>query len=377
VKEVRVLIAGGGTGGHLFPGIAVAEELLARGGNDVLFVGTAKGIEARVVPAEGYKLELIDVSGLKRTGVGGALRGLWRIPGAFFASLRLLRRHHPDVVVGVGGYASGPVVLAAALTGRPTVVIEQNSIPGITNRVLGKVVRRVFIAFDDARRFFPKGKTVMSGNPIRRAMRDALVSATSSAADTATATPKATTDKPTVFVCGGSQGAHAVNQAAAGAIIKLAQAGTALRVVHQTGAADQAEIERQYREAGVDAAVHDFIRDMAVRYARADVVIGRAGATTLAELTTIGRATILIPFPFAADDHQTANARRLAETGAAVLLPQPEATPDKLAEILRSLLADPAKRATMAEAMKAHGRPRAAADIVDQLVALTSARGAA
>jgi UDP-N-acetylglucosamine--N-acetylmuramyl-(pentapeptide) pyrophosphoryl-undecaprenol N-acetylglucosamine transferase len=360
-----VVIAGGGTGGHLFPGIALAEELKARGGNEVLFVGTARGLEAKVVPREGWPLELIDVAGLKGAGAAGFLRGLLRVPRALFQSLAILRRFRPDLVVGVGGYASGPLVLAAALTGRATAILEQNSVPGVTNRLLGKVVRAVFAAFDESRRFFPSRKLRMEGNPIRKKFLDG-----------AGAGAGAGTGRR-VLVCGGSQGAHAVNERALEAIIALQQNGQAVRVVHQTGAADRDAVEKRYREAGVDAEVVAFIDDMAAAYRAADLIVGRAGATTIAELTAIGRAAIFIPFPFAADDHQTVNARALEGAGAARVIPQEQATAAALAEMIGGLLADDAARAKMAEASRALGRPEAARAIVDQLEALAGKRGAA
>jgi len=376
---MRVVIAGGGTGGHLFPGIALAEELRARGGHDVLFVGTKQGIEARVLPKEGWPLELIDASGIKGAGVRGVLRGLLRVPRAVAQSFRILRRFRPDLVVGVGGYASGPLVFAAALLGKPTAILEQNSIPGVTNRMLGRIVRAVFAAFEESRRFFPSRKIVMAGNPIRAAMREALHAA-SQKDDAASQKDVAASQKDdaasqhkTLLVCGGSQGAHAVNEVVVEAVKLLAAAGSAPRVVHQTGAADRATVEERYREAGVAADVRDFIDDMAGAYRAADLVVGRAGATTLAELSAIGRASLLIPFPFAADDHQTRNARALEEAGAARVFSQRSLDARALADAIAALLADDDARARMAAASRALGRPDAARAIVDQLVRLGGA----
>lgn len=357
---MRIVIAGGGTGGHLFPGLALAEELRARGGNEVLFVGTARGIEARVLPQRGWPLELIDVAGIKGRGWRGLLGGLLRLPRALWQSWRILRRFPAEVVVGVGGYASGPLVLMAVLLRRRTAILEQNSIPGVTNRVLGRLVRWVFITFDESRRWFSAKKIRSLGNPIRDELRRAAAAAPGGAG-----APSSTTR---VLVCGGSQGARAVNRLAADAIVSLAQGGAILHVLHQTGVADRASVEERYRTAGIDANVREFIEDMAGAYRDADVVVGRAGATTLAELTAFGRAAILIPFPYATDNHQRVNADALERVGAARVLDEKGLTAELLARELALLAGDPALRRRMAEASHALGRPQAAAAIADQLL---------
>lgn len=359
---MKLLIAGGGTGGHLYPGIAIAEEVTARGGQ-VLFVGTARGMETKLVPAAGFELQLLDVSGLKRTGVGGMVRGLLRLPKAFFASLTILRRFRPDLVLGVGGYASGPIVFTAALTRRPTAIQEQNSYPGITNRILGRLVRRIFIAFDDARRFFKPEKTVLSGNPVRRRFTEAVPGDAAEALE-----------PPSLLVVGGSQGARAVNDLVVGAAKLLAARGQLPTIVHQTGAADLERVAALYREAGLDGRVEHrpYIDDMPAALRRAALVVGRAGALTLAELGIVGRPAILIPLPTAADDHQTRNAAELERAGAAILMKQAEATPAMLADTVAGLMADGGRRVAMSSAMKGLGRPRAAYEIVDALTALAS-----
>jgi UDP-N-acetylglucosamine--N-acetylmuramyl-(pentapeptide) pyrophosphoryl-undecaprenol N-acetylglucosamine transferase len=362
---MKVIIAGGGTGGHLFPGIAVAEELVARG-HSVRFVGTEKGIEARAVPKAGYALDLIDIAGIKAKGFKGTLSGLWRVPRAMRQSRAILVREKPDVVVGVGGYASGPMVLAAALSRRPTAILEQNSIPGFTNRTLGKFVKVVFGAFKTAESAFAKDKYRLVGNPVRKPVRDALAHAGGGASD-----------GDGVLVVGGSQGAHAVNELVFNAMKLLAVVGQAPRLVHQTGEKDRDEYTRRYAEAGIAADVRAFIDDMGAAYRDARVVLARAGASTLAELTMIGKPAILIPFPFAADDHQTVNARELADAGAARLLVQATTSPTELAESMRALLEDSEARTTMAAASRALGRPRAHVEIADANEALARPQGQA
>ena len=359
---MRLLIAGGGTGGHLYPGMAVAEEVVRRGGQ-VLFVGTARGLEARAVPAAGYALELLEVSGLKRVGLMAVLRGLLRLPNAFFRSLSILRRFRPDAVLGVGGYASGPVVLAAALWGYPTAIQEQNSVPGVTNRILSRLVRVVMVAFDEARRFFPARKTETIGNPVRGKLVTTLAAGS--------ADPNVA---PRILVVGGSQGARAVNDLVLAAVEVLARSGSLPALVHQTGPSDGDRCNERYRAMGVAARieVRPFIDDMATAYHRASLVIARAGALTLAELAIAGRPAILIPLPTATDDHQSKNAARFAAANAAIVLNQRTATGAELAQLLSGLLADSGRRQAMAAAMRSLARPKAAADVVDRLEKLMS-----
>ncbi len=354
---MRLLIAGGGTGGHLFPGVAIAEELRARDpAATVRFVGTERGIEARVLPELGWDLTLIRVSGLKTVGALGAVRGLFKLPRALWQARRVVKEFRPDVVIGVGGYASGPVVLMARLMGRPTAICEQNSIPGVTNKILGKVARTVFLSFDESRRFFAAEKVVMSGNPVRRELARKLLAAG--------AAPRPTADARSVLVVGGSQGAVAVNALAAAALATLAKTRT-LRIVHQTGAADLDATAARYTAAGVTADCRAFIKDMATAYQDADVIIGRAGATTVAELAIAGKPAIFIPYPFAADNHQELNAREMVTAGAALSFRQAELTAAGLAAALAPLLDDDATRVRMGEAMRALARPTAAATVID------------
>jgi UDP-N-acetylglucosamine--N-acetylmuramyl-(pentapeptide) pyrophosphoryl-undecaprenol N-acetylglucosamine transferase len=351
---MRLIIAGGGTGGHLFPGVAIAEELKARDpSSEVLFVGTARGIEARVCPKLGLPLELIDASGLKTVGALGAVKGLFRVPRALWQSRRIIKRFRPDAVIGVGGYASGPVVLAAWLSRRPTAILEQNSIPGLANKILGKFVRRVFLAFDVTRRYFKPRRIEMTGNPIRAQLRERLTAAT-----------VATKDHFHIFCFGGSLGAKAVNALMVDSAAALHKAGKRFTLVHQTGKDDRDPIAARYAAAGVEADVRDFIDDMAAEYARADLIVSRSGATTVAELTAIGRPAILIPYPTAADDHQTVNARELAEAGAALVFPQKDLDAATLATRIQELMEHPDHLERMRSAMKSLGRPDAAGAIV-------------
>lgn len=369
---MRLLIAGGGTGGHLFPGVAIAEELRARApGAAVRFVGTRRGIEARVLPELGWELSLIEVSGLKTVGARGALRGLLRLPRALWQARRIVREFRPDVVLGVGGYASGPVVLMARLAGVPTAICEQNSIPGLTNKILGRIVRAVFVSFDGTRRFFRPARTVMSGNPVRRGLVQKLLEGTGSAPSAQGPTSDAAVH---VLVSGGSLGAVAVNSLAADALIALAREAP-LAIVHQTGDKGLADTIERYRAAGVAAECHAFIKDMAAAYQRADVIVSRAGATTVAELAITGKPAVFIPYPFAADNHQELNARAMADAGAALMFRQAELTADALAGALRPLVTDPARRAEMGAKMKAQARPGAAAAVIDWCESQRPARG--
>ena len=351
---MRMLVAGGGTGGHVFPGIALAEEVVTRHpANDVVFVGTARGLEATVVPKEGFPIELIDVKGLKGKSVLETLRNLVLLPLAFVQSFRILRRWRPDVVVGVGGYASGPVVLTAWLMRIPTAVQEQNAIPGFTNRVLGRFVQACFTAFPEAARHFPRRKVYQLGNPIRRNLMENFMR------------PEARHATPRLLVFGGSQGAHALNMRVIEALPHLADLRDHLRVTHQTGARDREQVERGYQACGFAPDVREFITDMSGAYAGADLVVCRAGAMALAELMVCKKPSILVPFPKAADNHQFHNAMSLVDAGAAVMIEEHELTGEVLAREIRALLGAPDRRDRMARAAGRLGSPQAAKEIAD------------
>lgn len=357
----RVIMAGGGTGGHLFPGIAVVEELRRRAPDvEVTFVGTERGIEARVLPERGERLELLEVRPLKGRTAPELMRSMMMIPGALSRASGLLTELRPDVVIGVGGYAAGPMLLAAATRGVPTAILEQNAHVGLTNRLLAPLAGRAYVAFEDAARQIGERKARLVGNPVRRAFVDA--------ARKALIDPDGFEARASrVLVLGGSQGAKALNETVPEALARLDLASLGVRVLHQTGAAMRDAVEARYRELGVDAEVVSFIDDMARAYSSASLVIARAGATTLAEVCAIGRPSILVPYPYAADDHQARNAEALERGGAAVSLRESALTPTVLAAEARRLLEDPAARAKMADAARSHGRPDAAAAIVDDL----------
>jgi len=365
---MRMLIAGGGTGGHLFPGLALAEEVKTRHPrNDVLFVGTARGLETRIIPKNGFPLELIEVEPLKRRGTVGTLRGVFRLPRSVWQSRRILRKFDPDVVVGVGGYASGPVVMTAWLMRIPTAVQEQNALPGFTNRALGHFVRACFIAFEEARAAFPASRTYLLGNPIRRAFLDNYLHS-----------KEPSGERLSILVTGGSQGAHVLNLRVAEAVELLAPAlGARLRIVHQTGEKDFPEIAKRYeavRGSGIEAQATPFIDDMASAYAQADLLVCRAGATTIAELTVCKKPAILVPFPYATDDHQTVNAHSMVRNGAAILIQEKDLTGAKLADELRAVEGDRERLRKMARESALLGRPEAAREIAEVCVSLCSRR---
>lgn len=360
---MRVLVAGGGTGGHVFPGIAIAEEVVTRHpANDVVFVGTARGLEATVVPQAGYPMEIVDVKGLKGKGLLGALQNLLLLPGAFYRSWRILRRWRPDVVVGVGGYASGPVVLVAWLLRIPTAVQEQNAIAGFTNRVLGRFVQAAFTAFPEAARHFPRRKVYQLGNPIRRTLMENFMR------------PVAKHAVPHVLVFGGSQGAHALNMRVIESLPHLADLRESIRITHQTGARDREYVEKGYRAVGFAPDVREFITDMSTAYAQTDLVVCRAGATTLAELTVCKKPSILVPFPAAADNHQVQNAKSLVDAGAAVMIEERDLTGELLAREIRALLSSPERREKMSRAAGRLGSPQAAKEIADVCTELVQRR---
>ncbi len=362
---MRVVIAGGGTGGHLYPGIAVAREWLARQPDaQISFAGTERGIETRVVPREGFSLDLIRSGGLKGKSLGDRARGVALLPMSLVDAWQVVSSRRPDIVVGVGGYSSGPVVLVAALRGVPTMVLEQNAVPGLTNRLLSRVVKAAAVSFDATAGFFGS-KAFVSGNPVRPEFLATAGPSQESAIDDQTSGTK-------VLVFGGSQGAHAINVAMVEAAPRLAAGGTGLHLTHQTGERDVEMVRSGYRAAGLQADVEPFLFDMGRQLGQADVVVCRAGATTLAELTAAGKAAILVPLPTATDDHQRKNAEALAARGAAEVLLQRDMTGESLATRLLALAGDGDRRRRMADAARSLARPDAAKVIVDRALELAA-----
>ncbi len=359
MQTVRVIIAGGGTGGHIYIGIAVARELQARAGAvDFLFVGTRRGLESRIVPQEGFRLELIKSAGLKRVGMGNFFRGLLLLPQSMIQARGLARNYAPDVVVGVGGYSSGPVVLSAWWLGIPTLIIEPNAQPGFTNRQLALVVNRAALALPDSGGYF-RGKGVVTGIPVRKEFQSVP-------------RRKRTPGQLTVLIYGGSQGSHALNVAVCGALKELKDAGPGVRWIHQTGEKDLDRVLRSYREAGIQGDVRPFLPRIYEELTAADLILSRAGAGTIAELTVAGKAGLLVPFPGAADDHQTKNARAIENQGAAKMIPEAELAPARLAAEIRHFMAHPEGLDRMEEAARKLGKPDAAARIADLVTDLAA-----
>jgi UDP-N-acetylglucosamine--N-acetylmuramyl-(pentapeptide) pyrophosphoryl-undecaprenol N-acetylglucosamine transferase len=345
----------------LYPGIAVARELMARRSDSVVsFAGTAAGIESRVVPREGFALDVIRSAGLKGKSAIDRARGALLVPLGLIDAWRVVSKRRPDLVIGVGGYSSGPLVLIAALRGVPTMVLEQNAVPGLTNRLLARVVRRAAVTYESTRAFFGS-KAFVSGNPVRPEFLNRAASKRNGGAGA---------ELVEVLVFGGSQGAHAINVAMVEAAAELAAVGAHLHLTHQTGERDVEMVRGAYRQAGVSAVVEPFFYDMAERLNQADVVVCRAGATTLAEITAAGKAAILVPLPTATDDHQRKNAEAVASAGGAEVIPQQELASRVLAKRIVALANDRDRRARMAEAARSLARPDAAKVIVDQATAL-------
>ena len=355
---MRVILAGGGTGGHLFPGLAVAREFQQRDVmTKILFVGTQQGIETRVLPQEGFALETIPVRGLKGRGVRGMLDALYGVPASLLRSFGIIRRFRPDFIIGLGGYASGPLLLAGKLSGIRCAIMEQNLRPGFTNKVLARFVDRIFTSYRESARYFPGAKLSETGNPVRwRKLPEVKRSA-----------------KFTLLIFGGSAGAHRINVAVIEAMKELTDLATTLRIIHQTGQADFVAIREAYAALPFESEVTPFIDKMDEAYAQADLVLCRAGATTVAELTAFGKAAIFVPYPYAIYDHQNWNARALQDRGAAEIILDQDLDGQTLAARIRSYVSDRGRMERMASAARALGRPEAAARIVDECYVL--ARG--
>ena len=358
--SLSVLIAGGGTGGHLYPGIAVARELLSRAPDAIVtFVGTSNGIESKVIPREGFTLDVIRSAGLKGKSLKSLVKGVGLLPLSAVDAWSVLTRRRPAVVIGVGGYSSGPVVALARLRGIPTLLMEQNAMPGVTNRLLAKVTSAAAVTYEESIPYFGD-KAFIAGNPVRAAFFD------TEAYDEHDTPPGAAR----ILVFGGSQGAHAINLAMVEAAPRLAAAAPRLAITHQTGERDLEIVRDGYRRAGLEARVEPFLFAMDREMKRADVVVSRAGATTLAELMASGKPSLLIPLPTATDDHQRKNAEALVGQGAARMVQQRDLTGERLASELIALVADDAQRRAIASRARALARPEAASLIVDRVLEL-------
>lgn len=357
MNAMRLIMAGGGTGGHLFPGLAVAQEFMRRDDDmEILFVGSRWGIESRVIPQTEFPFEMLPIRGLKGRGLKGLMDGLIGLPLSLWQSFKIIRRFRPQCIIGLGGYASGPLLLAGVARRVRCTIMEQNVRPGITNRVLGWLVARVFTSFSESDSYFPKGKVVLAGTPVRwqalpRVERDEFF---------------------TLLVFGGSAGAHRINVTVLEALSVLGELARSFRVVHQTGQRDLEEVRTAYAALPCQAEVHPFIDRMDEAYAAADLVICRAGASTLSEVCQSGKAAILVPYPFAVDDHQRLNGQALCAAGAAKMVLEQELDGSVLAELIKGLHENEAEREALGRAALGLARPEAASKIVDECIELVA-----
>ena len=346
---MRAIIAGGGTGGHLYPGIAVAEEIYRQEPeSEVLFVGTKTGIESKILPKEGYNLEIISAGGIINKNMFSQLRSVMKMLSGFIKSFFVLRRFKPDIVIGVGGYASAPMLSAAAIMRFPAMIMEQNLFPGTTNRYLSRIVDRVVVAFEGSEKFFNRKVDVL-GNPVRKGITDCKYN------------PGKTF---TVFIFGGSQGSHAINKGIMESLEFLQKEAGQIRFLHQTGEKDYEWVNESYEKAGISAEVAPYVYNIVDMYGKSDIVICRAGATTIAEITASGRPAILIPYPHAAHDHQRTNAEHLKSMGSAEVIPENELSGKILADKIKYFMYNRERLKEMAEKSSRLYRQDSAHDIV-------------
>jgi UDP-N-acetylglucosamine--N-acetylmuramyl-(pentapeptide) pyrophosphoryl-undecaprenol N-acetylglucosamine transferase len=349
------VMAGGGSGGHVIPLLAVAQELRSRG-HECVFIGTRTGFEARLVPAANFPIEYIEIGGLKRVGIARVVRTLAQLPLGTYRVLRLLRRLKPAAIFSLGGYAAGPVVVAGWLARLPIVIMEPNAMPGFTNRWIGRVVSRALLNFSAAARFFPKGRSEVTGLPVRGEFFKIPA--------------KAGGDKITVLITGGSQGSRTLNNASRESWNYFRESGFPVRFIHQTGRNMHQELAAEFARTGLEGEVAPFIDNMPAAFAQADLVVCRAGAGAMAELAAAGKPSILVPLPTAADDHQLHNARAFESAGAGRLVPDREMNGQRLYEEVKALAADPAALKGMSEKARAFAHPDAAcraADLLEQV----------
>jgi UDP-N-acetylglucosamine--N-acetylmuramyl-(pentapeptide) pyrophosphoryl-undecaprenol N-acetylglucosamine transferase len=346
---MRAVLAGGGTGGHVIPALAIAHELKARYAAEVLFIGTSRGMENRLVPAAGYRLERVEIGALKKVSLATRVKTLFDLPLAIIRAKAILNEFRPDVVIGVGGYASGPAMLAAVFGGIPTVAFEPNVVPGFANKVIGMMVSMAAVQFEQTCHYFNHCR--VTGVPVRQDFFKA--SSSSHCPDC----------PPTLLVFGGSQGAHAINQVVMDSLEALKRELPQLQIIHQSGERDYEAAQAAYLRVDFSTELYPFINEMPGAFRKADLLLCRSGASTVAEITAAGKPAILVPFPAAADDHQTRNAEALVNAGAAVLLKESDLTPGKLVQTVRELLSNRVRLAEMGEAARKLAHPNAAAEI--------------
>ena len=362
---MRVIIAGGGTGGHLFPGLAVAEEFMKRSRSArVVFVGTEHGLEARIIPKEGYPIEYLSAEGMVGNTPLKKLKALYLFLVSLFQSRRIIASVRPDIVIGVGGYASVGMVFTAHFMGIRTIIMEQNSVPGRANRFLGSFADAIAATYHESLSFFQREKTFLTGNPVRKKilLKDAV--------DIMGAFGLGR-DRFTVLIFGGSLGARTINNAMSEALHYLLDLRENIQFVHQTGEKDLKGVIEGYKRLGFTCSVSPFIYQMADAYTVADLIVCRAGASTLSEITALGKASVIVPYPYAASNHQESNARKLEDMGAATVILDKHLTGEVMAKVIRGLYDNPEKRREMQKASKAFGRTDAAERIVDLAMNLT------
>jgi UDP-N-acetylglucosamine--N-acetylmuramyl-(pentapeptide) pyrophosphoryl-undecaprenol N-acetylglucosamine transferase len=364
---MRVIIAGGGTGGHVIPALAIAQQLKKQFAAEVLFIGTARGIETRLVPQAGFPLELIQVGALKNVSLMTRAKTMFDLPRALWTSGRIVSDFRPDVVIGVGGYASGPTMIAAIRRRIPTLAFEPNVVPGFANRMVAHFVSAAAVHFEETCEYFRNAQ--VTGVPVREAFFHIAPKQ---------AAPNAPDGVPTLLVFGGSQGAHAINQAMIESLPGLRAKISAIHIIHQTGQRDYDSVLAAYRHSGMTneasaapfGEVHKFIDDMPATFARADLLVCRSGASTVGEITAAGKPAIFVPFPRAADDHQNVNARALERVGAAVVVEESNLGAAYLVETIVALLSDPARLRSMSAAAKSLAHPNAVQEIADMVKSL-------
>jgi UDP-N-acetylglucosamine--N-acetylmuramyl-(pentapeptide) pyrophosphoryl-undecaprenol N-acetylglucosamine transferase len=353
-RPLRIVIAGGGTGGHLFPGLAIAQEFRTRNtGNKVVFVSTGNPLERLVLSQMEFKLETITAEGIKGRGLWNQAKSAVKIPKGVIESIRILKDHKPDLIIGLGSYSAGPVVASAWLLGTKIVLHEQNILPGITNRILSRFADRIYVSFKDTKTRFNPDKTRLTGNPVRKELLNHRTK------------PAVSGSKPfCVLIIGGSQGAHSINMTVMEALSHLTKKEN-LYFVHQTGTADEHMVKEAYGRLDIPAKVQSFFRHMAPQYNQADLIICRAGATTVAEVTALGKAVIFIPFPFAADDHQALNAGSLVREGAAEMILEKDLNARALGRKIEYYASHPQALEAMSSKAEQLGLPDAAKNIID------------